>query len=212
MYEVLAFAMRYWFLFLIAVIIWRSIRWLKKDGRKSARLHRRLPDAGHVGEWVIISSGESKLKAGHVLPISREGWLGSAGACDVCVRDRGIPARAARFFLKRDGLHLLPQKRDLLIVDGELVQREAVLRHGATLQAGNTVLQLRMFAGVMLEGETMPQMPLPEPILWQEESVDFQDDVPVTELPPERITLPVPNMRLRFDRKKRKEKRRNREA
>ena len=41
-----------------------------------------------------------------------------------------------------------------LLVEGQPVRRKAVLRHGAVLRVGERALQLRLFAGVLLKGET----------------------------------------------------------
>lgn len=183
-YAVIAFIARYWFVLLAVVIVWRAIKWLRKDAEHVSRAQRRLPDAGYIGEWVVVASNAPGIEAGFVLPAARDGWIGSARGCDVRLQNAGVPAKAARFFFRPDGLHMQPQRSDSLLVDGEPVHREAVLRHGATLTTGGVTLQLRLFAGILLEGEalvprkarrrrnTAPEMEtddLPEPILPEDE-------------------------------------------
>lgn len=153
-YAVIAYIARYWFTFLAVIIIWRAIIWLRKDADRLSRVRRRLPDAGYIGEWAVVASDAPGVPAGMVLRAPRDGWVGSARACDIRLRDAGVPARAARFYLRPDGLHLLPQRSNQVLVDGETVQREAILRHGATMTVGGVTLQLRLFAGVLLSGET----------------------------------------------------------
>lgn len=155
-YSVIAYIARYWFALLVIIILWRAVVWLQKDADKRAREQSRLPDAGFIGEWVVLRPG-GEMQEGMVLSAPREGWLGAARGCDVCIRGPKVPARAARFFLRRDGLHLQPQRRDIIRVDGEPVQQEAVMRHGATLSVGGITIQLRLFAGILLEGETILQ-------------------------------------------------------
>ena len=58
------------------------------------------------------------------------------------------------FSLERDGVHLRPVAGCGLLVEGQPVRRKAVLRHGAVLRVGERALQLRLFAGVLLKGET----------------------------------------------------------
>lgn len=175
-YAVVAYIARYWFAGLAILIIWRAVRWLRQDVDRTTRAQRTLPDAGFIGEWAVVASDAPRMPAGTVLRAPRDGWIGSTRACDVRLMHAGVPARAARFYLREDGLHLLPQRRDTLLVDGEPVQREAVLRHGATLTVGGVTLQLRLFAGVILTGERQVPwrgrrtrrdevMPAPEPIL-----------------------------------------------
>lgn len=192
-YAVVAYIARYWFAGLAILIIWRAVRWLRQDVDRQARARRTLPDAGFIGEWAVVASDVPRMPVGTVLRAPRDGWIGSARACDVRLLHAGVPARAARFYLREDGLHLLPQRRDTLLVDGEAVQREAVLRHGATLTVGGVTLQLRLFAGVILTGERQVPwrgrrtrreevMPAPEPILEMDDEADeyetFDEELP----------------------------------
>lgn len=154
-YAVVAYFARYWFAGLAVIIIWRAIIWMRKDADRVSRVQRKLPDAGYIGEWAVVASEVQGIPAGLVMRATRDGWIGSARACDIRLRNAAVPARAARFVLRSDGLHLLPQRRGILLVDGEPVQREAVMRHGATLTVGGVTMQLRLFAGVLLEGEAV---------------------------------------------------------
>lgn len=153
-YAVVAYIARYWFAALALVIVWRAFIWLRKDAELSSRVQRRLPDAGYIGEWAVVASEAPAMPKGLVLRAPRDGWIGSARACDVRLKDAGVPARAARFFLREDGLHVQPERSGTMLVDGESVQREAVLRHGATLTVGGVTLQLLLFAGILLQGES----------------------------------------------------------
>ncbi len=192
-YAVIAYIARYWFLLLAVVIIWRAFIWIRKDAARTQRADSRLPDAGAIGEWVVVTSGVEGVPEGHMQKATQDGWIGSARACDVRVRADGVPARVARFTLRRDGLHVLPRARGEVQVDGEPVLREAVLRHGATLTVGGITLQLRLFAGVLLEGET--------PATNQNKSL--RDKLPVaepaapagTELPKPALTVRIPRNR-----------------
>lgn len=186
-YAVIAYVARYWFAALAVVIVWRAIVWTRKDSAQVSRAQEKLPDAGYIGEWAVVASDARAMPTGTVLRASRDGWLGSARGCDVRLRNAGVPAKAARFYLREDGLHVLPQRRGTIVVDGEQVKKEAVLRHGATLTVGGVTMQLRLFAGILLEGE-MPLSPVigtaPMPVrgrrrrergLYIEENEPFED-------------------------------------
>lgn len=174
-YEFLAYIARYWFALLALVVIWRALRWLRRDAKRMRRVRQLLPDAGTIGEWVVTGCEGRSMHLGDVLPAPGEGWLGSARGCDVRVRHPGAPARAARFILHPDGLHLRAQRPGVLFVDGEPVRRNAVLRHGATLTLGGVTLELRLFAGVVTDApraqkprareEASPVTALPTPAL-----------------------------------------------
>ena len=193
-YAVAAYAMRYWFLALIVLLILRSLRFVMRDSRRLRRLRRRLPDAGSIGEWIVVPSGEA-------LPAPPEGWLGADASCDVRIAAPDVPPQAARFSLKKDGLHVVPFRGCALYADGEPVGREAVLVHGSTLQSGDTVLQLRIFAGIRLAGETVPaNTPMPVPVF----------RAPEPETAP--LTLPKPAFRMAFDHRRIREAYLNRET
>ena len=83
-YEVVAQGARYWFVFLMALIVWRSYRWYRRDRKQRKKRLRLLPDAGYVGEMVILSGG-GELERGAVLPVPREGTLGFLRTNDLCV-------------------------------------------------------------------------------------------------------------------------------
>lgn len=152
-YGVIAYLARYWLLGLMIIILWRAVLWLRKDAYRTARAQSRLPDAGFIGEWAVTESNTETMPEGMLISAPRDGWVGSARSCDIRVKSAEVPARAARFFLRRDGLHMLPRRAGVLTVDGEPVRREAVLRHGAMMTVGEVTLQLRLFAGVLLTGE-----------------------------------------------------------
>lgn len=101
-YSVIAYIARYWFVALVLVIIWRALYWLRRDARRVSRALRRYPDAGYIGEWAVIDV-ETAQPTGEVLAAPRDGWLGSARGCDVCLPHADMPAHAARFFLRADG-------------------------------------------------------------------------------------------------------------
>lgn len=182
MYSVIAYIARYWFAFLAVIILWRAIAWLQKDAGQKARAKSRLPDAGHIGEWAVLES-PGEMPVGTVIAATRDGWMGSARGSDVRIRGEGVPARAARFYLRWDGLHLQPQDKSAIAVDGEPVHSRAVLRHGATVTiAGTVTIQLRLFAGILLEGETIIRRNKPQP---QQQSIYNEET---------RTQLPMPSI------------------
>ena len=80
-YEVISLAARSWFTFLGVLIVWRSFRWLRKDRKAKHRRLKQLPDAGMVGELVVLD-GSNELPPGTALPLPREGTLGCLRTCD----------------------------------------------------------------------------------------------------------------------------------
>ena len=152
MYDLIAYIARYGFCALMLVILWRAVHWIRYEASVKATQKSMLPDAGFIGEWVVLY-GDDKIEDGTILNAPGDGFLGSGRSCDVRIPVKGVKKRAARFYFRRDGLHLLPVGGAEVVVDGRPVQQEAVLRHGAVLSVEGVVLQFRLFAGILLIGE-----------------------------------------------------------
>ncbi len=146
-YEVLAQGARYWFLFWMVIIVWRSYRWYRKDRRAAKKRLKLLPDAGFVGEMVVMN-GEDR---GTVYPVPREGTLGSLRTNDLCVPSEGVEKRHLWFrFDDRKGLMVEPVGKNAVNVDGEdfKSRREPLyMAHGSWLTVGGVQMRLRLFAG-----------------------------------------------------------------
>ncbi|NCB05624.1 MAG: hypothetical protein EOM69_08895, partial [Clostridia bacterium] len=157
-YEVVAQAARYWFLLLMGIIALRSYRWFSRDRKQRKKRLRLLPDAGYVGEMVVLH-GSAELPEGSVLPLPREGVLGNLRQNDLYVPVEGVHKRHLWFcFEEDDGLRIEPYFGMHATVDGvELVGRHghAFLHHGSRLSVGDCELRMRLFAG--FEGETVAQ-------------------------------------------------------
>lgn len=149
-YGVIAYAMRYWFLALILAALCAAVSAMRREAVSRRRRLAGLPDAGLIGEWALLDESGAVVA---MLPAPADGLIGSARQCDV--RAPGMPAFAARYALEKDGLHMRPFAPGKIAVDGVTVQRKAVVRHGATLACGGCTLQLRLFAGTLLKGETI---------------------------------------------------------
>ena len=149
-YEVVAQGARYWFLFLMALIAWRSWRWYRRDRRQRKKRMRLLPDAGFVGEMVVIEGGGA-LKAGAALPVPREGTLGALRTNDLCVPAPGVRKRHLWFrFEDGKGLMVEPIGKNAAEVDGEPFgshRKPLYMGHGSRLWVGEAELRLRLFAG-----------------------------------------------------------------
>lgn len=171
-YEVLAQAARYWFLFWMALIAWRSWRWYRKDRRAAKKRLKLLPDAGFVGEMVVVDGGED-IARGTVYPVPVEGTLGTARTNDLCVQADGVERRHLWFrFDDRKGLLVEPFGKNPVHVDGEDFQNRRhplYMGHGSWLIVGGVQMRLRLFAGFestghanVRSGVELPQEPQPQ--------------------------------------------------
>lgn len=154
-YEVVSQGARYWFLFLMVLIVWRSYRWLARDRKQRKKRLKLLPDAGYVGELVVVQ-GNAELPEGLALPVSGEGTLGCLRGNDVYVPVKGVAKKHLWYeFDDEQGLRVEPYGRRRMEVDGKTYtgrRAHTYLTHGARLVLGDAVLRLRMFAGFEYAG------------------------------------------------------------
>lgn len=166
-YEVVAQGARYWFLFLMFLIAWRSWRWYRRDQRKAKKRRKLLPDAGFVGEMVVIDGG-GVLHPGAVFAVPCEGTLGSLRTNDLCLPVYGVRGRHLWFrFDERKGLLVEPFGKNIAEVDGQLFEKRKnplYMAHGSCLCVGEVQLCLRLFAGFETVGYALRrEMEMPEP-------------------------------------------------
>ena len=152
-YELLALLMRYVFVLIGALVLFRAYRWMRRDARNYRREMRALPDAGLVGEIVDLRSGKSQ-------PLPREGDMGASRECDIHVRGGGVLRHHVRFaFEEGKGLLITPARRGSTRMAGVPLQSPAYAYHGTQLQLGRATLRIRLFAGLNV----------PQPIAYQPE-------------------------------------------
>ncbi len=152
-YEIIALAARYIFVLLGVLIVLRAYGWLLSAHReKQDRLHR-LPDAGMIGELAVLS-GVDDLPENAVLPVPREGILGSVRSCDITVPGEGIRRQHLSFVWDDAcGLRLRLHSGCEAILDGNSLNVRSpadacIMHHGSFLQLGSALLRLRVFAGL----------------------------------------------------------------
>lgn len=167
-YEVLSLAMRYFFTFVGAMIVWRSFSWLRKDRRQKHRRLKQLPDAGTIGIFTV-HEGSKALKPGEIIPVPHEGVLGYLRTCDVVVPVDDVATIHLDFtFADGEGLYVYPRRGCDVRVDGELLisrrdSRRRPMQHGSVLEVGQAVLQLGVFAGLDVQ-EARPSLWTPEDV------------------------------------------------
>ena len=179
-YEVVAQGARYWFLFLMALIVWRSWRWYRKDKKKAKKRLKLLPDAGYVGEMVVLQGGKG-LERGTVLMVPREGTLGSLRTNDLYMPLDGVGRKHLWFRFDDDkGLLVEPFSPNAVTVDGEVFENRKnplYMVHGSSLVIGEYELKLRLFAGFETVGYA-PRQPgvedaLPQQPVWDQEQMQL---------------------------------------
>ncbi len=164
-YEVLAMAMRYFFTLMGVMIVWRAFSWLSKDRKLKHRRLKQLPDAGTIG-ILTVEAGSKQLKPGEVIPVPHEGVLGYLRTCDVVVPVDDVATLHLDFtFVDGKGLYIYPRRGCEAVVDGMLItnrrdSQRCPMQHGSTLEIGQAVLRLGVFAGLNVkEAQPLPFTP-----------------------------------------------------
>ena len=141
-YELLALGMRYVFVLIGVLMLWRAFRWMRRDARQYQKDMRSLPDAGLVGEVVDLRTGVSQ-------PLPREGTIGSSRECDIRVKGAGVMRNHALFsFVDGKGMHITPRLRARMLLNGQEISGSGYALHGTRLRIGDAEMRVRLFAGL----------------------------------------------------------------
>ena len=159
-YELISLLMRYVFVLIGLMIVWRSYRWLRRDARAYRKEMRALPDAGLVGEMVNLATGEAQ-------PLPREGVIGSSRECDIRLKGPGIERNHARFeFEDGKGLKVIPLRRASVLLNGTALHGPGYALHGTQLAMSGIPLRVRLFAGL--------KVPYPAPYPEQDSALETE--------------------------------------
>lgn len=147
-YELLALFMRYWFVFLIVMIVWRAMRQMLKERHQHKKILKSLPDAGLVGEIVDTKTNEA-------YPLPREGYISSKASADIRLKNLSKKNELHFEFLESKGIQVIPVgRRSFALLDGEPVKNKPYAMHGTYLEVGSYVLRFRLFEGLKVPQRT----------------------------------------------------------
>jgi len=184
-YELLAMLMRYVFVFIGILILWRAYRWMRRDAKAYRREMKALPDAGLVGEMVDLHTGESQ-------PLPRVGMIGSSADCDIRLKGAGVARRHVLFaFEEGKGLMIRPCRRHAVMLEDERVKGPAFALHGMQIRLGEAVLRVRLFAGLNVPHGAVFRRDDPTNVPYDPEEVSWAD-MEDTSLPPFAPVLECP--------------------
>ena len=132
---------------IILLIVLLAMRKYASDRALWRRVRRDLPQAGAVGQLVVLCGGK-RLSPGEEIRVPYEGTMGASHSCDVCIPARKVHMRSAFFWMENDGLHMVALHRDGFLADDVPVEPgdEAVLRDGAVLRVGEARLSLSLYS------------------------------------------------------------------
>lgn len=153
LYEVLSLSARYLFALLAVLMVFRALVWILADRRETQKTLHRLPNAGYVGELIVVA-GDRGLDPGLAIPVPWEGILGSVRSCDLWVPAAGVRRNHLFFsFQPGQGLLIHPFSGCEALVNNRLLTvrsapEKTPVTNGSFLQIGNAVLRFCAFAGL----------------------------------------------------------------
>lgn len=142
-YELLALAMRYWFIALMAAIVFLLAQSFLREWRIEKAVQRRIASAASLYALRLVSSEDRRLEAGLYLPLEGDVLLGSGRGCDLRLKTRSLQRRHLVLRPERDGVLLFPEGNALVAVEGERVRKLGKLLPGQRMQAGGLLFELR---------------------------------------------------------------------
>lgn len=131
-YEVVAYIMRYWFVFamfvILVAVIYASVSEYKQ--RKYV-----MAEVGQYVGYLEIESGPEEL-IGERLGIREENTVGRLARSDISIDDYSVARTHALLYKKGEDLFLSPLARAVTMVNGKKIARPQVLKTGDVVTLG----------------------------------------------------------------------------
>jgi hypothetical protein len=140
-YELAAKVMSYALVFLLALVLWRTLA--------AARFDRReRQEEGQDGDAPIyigileVASGSRNLRYG----LTRDNVVGRSRRCDITLPQKSVSKRHAHLYEDNEGmvLYALDKKAPVLIND-QRVRRKTYVEDGDKITLGRVSMRLRLF-------------------------------------------------------------------
>lgn len=150
LYTILSLAARYFFVFMLLIILIRAYIWLRKDNNTLKQFKKSLLSAGVVGEARIIIAN-SNNSIGDVLPVYREGIIGSSKNCDLRLNSEHIRKRQIYYRLDEGlGLYTEPLHNGDISINAFNIDkntRNAYIINGSVLKIADIAVQIFFYPG-----------------------------------------------------------------
>ena len=138
-YEAVAFAMRYWFVFVMFVILIAVIYASVSEYRQRKYI---MEEVGQYVGYLEIKSGPEEI-IGDKHGIRLENTVGRLAKSDIFIDDFSVAKTHALLFKKEDDLYLSPLGRAETMVNGKKILKPQILKTGDIITLGE--IDLRVF-------------------------------------------------------------------
>ncbi len=139
MYEVVAYIMRYWFVFAMFVILIAVIYASVSEYRQRKYV---MKEVGRYVGYLEVESGPEDF-IGERLGIEEENTVGRLKRSDICINDYSVAKTHALLYQKGGDLILSPMGRASTMVNGSRITKPQALKTGDVVTLGE--VDVRVF-------------------------------------------------------------------
>jgi hypothetical protein len=139
MVEVVAYIMRYWFVFAMFVILVAVIYASVSEYRQRKYV---MEEVGQYVGYLEIESGPEAF-IGERMGIREENTVGRLARSDICIEDYSVAKTHALLYKKGEELFLSPMGRAVTMVNGKKIAQPQILRTGDVITLGE--IDVRVF-------------------------------------------------------------------
>jgi hypothetical protein len=137
-FEVVSYAMRYWFIALILVVLIALIYISYKEYQQKKYVMTELEQ---FAGYMQITGGPREF-IGDRFGLAEENVIGSAQGCDIIIPDRSILPHHAKIYQKDDDFYLVPAKGADTKINGRRAVNSHKLKTGDKLSFGTVDLRV----------------------------------------------------------------------
>lgn len=139
-FDLIAQGMRYWFLFLIALLFVQLLRCVLRES-KSDRVLKKQAANRSMGLLEVVAPADNKRLYGVHFALRQENLLGRSRRCDIRLKDPSV--RPAHAFIAQKGKKVvLSRYGGATLLNGTMIKSEVPLLDGDEIQLGQVVLRV----------------------------------------------------------------------
>lgn len=146
-FDLVAQGLRYWFAALVVYILFRLIQSVLRDFSLE-RTEKKQAEGYSMGLLEVIAPADNRRLYGQRFALKRENRLGSAGKCDICLRDRSVASVQAMIVQRGNRVLLCDYGTHRgVYLNGQRIDEDTPLLDGDEIQLGNVLLLLHIKGG-----------------------------------------------------------------
>jgi hypothetical protein len=132
MYDAVAYAMRYWFIFVVLVIL---IALIVISARQIKEKKYAMTELGKYFGYVEITDGPKTL-IGDRFGLREDNLIGSGGNADIMITGAGLARSHAQIYMEGDVVIFAPEKKRVAQINGRRAVNPHAIKTGDVLSLG----------------------------------------------------------------------------